>query len=41
VLKRLNEHLAEVQQRIACVQAAADHQALRACMPQNAEGRGR
>ncbi|MGB9152375.1 MAG: hypothetical protein WCD70_04725 [Alphaproteobacteria bacterium] len=40
MLKRLNEHLAEVQQRIGCVQAAADHEALRACMPERGEGHG-
>ncbi|GEM_PF-1535062 len=38
MLKRLNEHLAEVQKRISCVQAAANHEALRACMPERGEG---
>ncbi len=38
ILKRMNEHLAEVQQRIGCVQAANNHEALRACMPERHEG---
>ncbi|MDE1901384.1 MAG: hypothetical protein KGI37_07055 [Alphaproteobacteria bacterium] len=33
ILQHMNEHLADVQKRIACVQAATDHKALRACMP--------
>ncbi|MGB9154497.1 MAG: hypothetical protein WCD70_15585 [Alphaproteobacteria bacterium] len=38
ILQRMNEHLAEVQKRIACVQAATNHEALRACMPERHEG---
>ena len=40
ILQRMNEHLAEVQKRIACVQAATNHEALRACMPERREGEG-
>ena len=41
ILQRMNEHLADVQKRISCVQAATDQQALRACMPQRGgEGHG-
>jgi TolA-binding protein len=38
ILKRLNQHLSECQQRISCVNAAADHEALHACMPPRGEG---
>jgi hypothetical protein len=38
LLQRLNNHLAEVQQRISCVQAATNHQTMRACMPERREG---
>ena len=38
ILKRMNGHLAEVQQRIGCVQAAANPEALRACMLARREG---
>ncbi len=38
ILQRMNEHLAEIQKRIACVQAATNHEALRACMPERGEG---
>jgi len=37
-LEMLNHHLQEVQQRIGCVQAAANHEALRACMPERRGG---
>ena len=40
ILRHMNEHLAEVQKRMACVQAANDHEALRACMPERREGHG-
>ena len=40
ILQRMNEHLNEVQKRIACVQAATNHEALRACMPERREGEG-
>lgn len=40
ILARLNERSTEVQKRIACVQAAADREALRACMPERGDGRG-
>ncbi len=33
MLQRMNEHLADVQKRISCVQAAKDRDDLRACMP--------
>jgi hypothetical protein len=36
----MNAHLADVQQRISCVQAASNHQALRACMPPRGERGG-
>jgi len=35
ILKHMNEHLAEIQQHIACVQAATNPESLRACMPEH------
>lgn len=32
MLKHMNEHLADVQKRISCVQAANNHEDLRGCM---------
>ncbi len=32
--QRMNEHIAEIQKRLACVQAASTPDALRACMPE-------
>lgn len=40
ILQRMNEHLAEVQKRIGCIQAANDHEALRSCMPERGERHG-
>jgi hypothetical protein len=34
ILQRMNNHLAEVQKRISCVQAAQNHEQLRACLPE-------
>jgi Spy/CpxP family protein refolding chaperone len=34
ILKRMNQHLEEIAKRKSCVEAATDHEALRACMPQ-------
>jgi hypothetical protein len=39
ILERISKHLAEVQQRQTCVQAASDFQALKACMPERGERR--
>lgn len=38
ILARMNEHLAEIQKRIACVQSASNHEVLRACLPEKGEG---
>lgn len=40
LLQRMNEHLVETQKRIACVQAATNHEALHACMPERGSGGG-
>lgn len=32
-LEHIAKHIAELQQRQACIQAAQNHEALRACMP--------
>ena len=41
MLRHIDEHLAEVQHRKVCVEAARDHDALRACMPERGgENRG-
>jgi len=40
IIQHISAHLAEMQQRLNCVQAATNHEALRACMPQKGEGRG-
>jgi len=40
ILRHINEHLAEVEQRKHCVEAANNHEALRACAPQHGEGHG-
>jgi hypothetical protein len=34
ILKHINQHLAETEQRKSCVEAAQNHDALRACMPE-------
>ena len=34
ILQHMNRHLQEVQSRIRCVEAANDHEALRACLPE-------
>jgi hypothetical protein len=38
ILKRIGDHLAEIQQRQSCVQAANSPAALHACMPRHGEG---
>jgi hypothetical protein len=40
ILKHISDRLAEIQQRQSCVEAANNHEALRACMPHRGEGRG-
>jgi hypothetical protein len=38
--EHFEERKAEVQKRMACVQAAHDHEALRVCLPERHEGGG-
>ena len=40
IIHRMNEHIEEIEKRKACVEAAKDHEALRACMPQGGQGGG-
>lgn len=41
ILARMNQHLAEIQKRVACVQAAANPQALHGCLPPPPQGFGK
>jgi len=42
VLQRITTHIAKAQERQACVQAASDREALRACMPEGwGQGKGK
>jgi hypothetical protein len=38
VLKRINEHISEATNRKSCVEAATDHEQLKACMPEKGMG---
>lgn len=40
ILKRLEERAAKLQQQQACVQAASDRDALKACSPKRGKGKG-
>jgi len=40
ILRHMSEHLSEIQQRMKCVQAATNHEALRTCLPERGEERG-
>ena len=40
ILKHISVHLAEIEQRKHCIEAASDGQALRACVPHRGKGGG-
>jgi len=40
ILNHMREHEEEIHKRMACVEAANDHEALRACVPEHGEGQG-
>lgn len=40
IIQRMDEHIAKMQKAEACVKAASDREALRACMPKRKHGGG-